>query len=366
MKVRDDVLTVQEDLGTSGTKQWELNYADTISELSLRFGATISTNGAIDHALESAISKIEIVDGSEVLWSLPGDVAFALAHQTHKTRPWNDHSNTANATPETVIPIQFGRYLYDPELGFVPSRFKNPQLKVTFDEATQGAAGADGYVTDTFVLSITARLMEEAPEPSAYLMAKDIYDFTSALSGDEKVPMPTDYPWRQLFVRCYETEISYASGITAWKLSCDRGKFIPFDSNIRYIVERMAAFYPQAHRKGYSNVDEGDNVETWMGEVREQSIVCHTPGHIATMYQAYNGIFTVAVRLHDGTTATTKPIHWIVTGYCPHNTVFLPFGRLNEMAEWFQAQQYGNVDLYLTQGNDGAEVNVCVQQLRTY
>lgn len=366
MKVRDDVLVVQEDLGTSGTKQWDLNYTDVISELVLRFGATVSTNGTQDNPLERNVSKIEIVDGSDVLWSLPGDVAYSLAVQAGKYKPYEDFVTAANGTPEVSIPIQFGRFLYDPTLGFVPRNFKNPQLKVTFDEATVTAAGADGYVSDSFVLSITARLMEEAPSPEGWLMAKDLYDFTSVASGDEKVVMPTDYPWRQLFVRAYETEVSYASTITNYKLNCDRGKFIPFDSHVRYIVERMASVYPMIHKKGYSPASEGDNIETWIGEAREQSIVCHTPGHIATMYQAYNGIFTVAIRLHDGTTATTKPVHWIVSGYCPHNTVFIPFGRLDEIGEWFNAPQYGSVDLYLTQGNAGAEVNVCVQQLRKY
>jgi hypothetical protein len=59
-------------------------------------------------------------------------------------------------------------------------------------------------------------------------------------------------------------------------------------------------------------------------------------------------------------------VHYQVWGWAPHNTLFVPFGRLHVPGEYFNAPQYGSVKLYLTQGDADAEVNVCVQQVRSY
>lgn len=366
MKIRDDVLVTDDDMGTSGTKIYDLNYADPISRLELQFNATNGATYNKNNPIERNISKIEIVDGSEVLWSLPADVAYALYAQ-QAGNPANEYYTGATGdSPQVCIPISFGRYLYDPDLAFVPRSFKNPQLKVTFNEATVHAAGDTGFVSDSFTLSITARLMEEAGAPSGWLQAKDIYDFTTAASGDEKVVMPTDYPWRQLFVRNYESTIWMGTDISSYKLSCDRGKFVPFDSTVGYLLNRMGEVYPMTSKTGYEVVDNGATVQTWMGNAQDYLIRAHQVGQIAGGNSTTGSRFGVRLMLHDGTAVTGSPIHFTVYGWCPHNTLFIPFGRLDKTEEYFQAPQYGSVDLYLTQGGADGEVNVCVEQLRPY
>jgi hypothetical protein len=366
MKVRDDVLVSADDMGTSGTKIYDLNYADVISRLELYFAATNGTTRNLESPIERCISKIEIVDGSEVLWSLPGDVAYSLYSQEYGQTPGENWTSQGNASPAVSIPLCFGRHLYDSDLAFQPRNFKNPQLKVTFDEATVNAAGAEGFVSDSFTLSITARLMEDAPEPSGFLMAKDLYDFTSAASGDEKVVMPTDYPWRQLMVRAYESGTWYGSSVSTYKLSCDRGKFVPFDSSAEYLIRRMQEVYPITQKAGYLHVYIEGYKEVWMAEFDSMSIHAYHAGYIAGTTTAYNSRLGIRLKLHDGTAGGARPVFLTVNGWAPHNTLFIPFGRLDEPSEWFNASQYGSVELYLTQGDADAEVNVCVQQLRTY
>lgn len=48
MKIRDDVLIDADDMGASGTKQYDLDYADVVSRLDLHFAAT---NGTTSHFL---------------------------------------------------------------------------------------------------------------------------------------------------------------------------------------------------------------------------------------------------------------------------------------------------------------------------
>lgn len=366
MKIRDDVLIVRQDMGTSGTKTHELDYADPISGLDILVEAQNGATSNKSNPVERNISKIEIVDGSDVLWSLPGDVAYSLFSQEYGHPGKEDYVGAGGGYPHVQIPIRFGRELYDPDLALVPANFKNPQLKITFDEATVRAAGADGFLSDSFNLSIVAHLMEEAGSPSGFLMAKDIYDFTTVASGDEKVPMPTDYPWRQLLVRAYESGVFVLSSVTNYKLNCDGGRFFPFDMHSRYVADRMQEFYMPTSKKGYSTVDDADVIQTWMALNSGYSIFTHTADRIVGASSFFPSQFTVSCYTDAGVAVDGGAVHWMCEGYAPHNTLFLPFGRLNEMAEWFQAQQYGKVELYLTQANAGAEVNVCVQQLRTY
>jgi len=251
-------------------------------------------------------------------------------------------------------------------LGFDPRSFRNPQLKVTFDEATVRAAGATGFVSDSFNLTIEAHLMEEAAKPSGWLMAKDLYDFTALASGDEQVEMPTDYPYRMVMVRAYEAGTDLRSVLTNYKLSCDGGKFIPFDSHVRSLVNRMGELFRPTWKAGYDVGDNGDTFQTWIGIDIGQAIHSHTASRIVTASSFWPGQFTVNVYTDAGVAANDCTQHWKCDGWCPHNLLLIPFGRLGERAEWFNAPQYGTVKLYLTQGDAGAEVNVCVQQLRTY
>lgn len=366
MKIRDDVLIADDDMGTSGTKKYDLEYVDVISSLELLIKATNGSSDNRNSPIERSITKIEIVDGSEVLWALPGDVAYALYTQEYGKVPYEYYSGAGGSHPYVSIPIRFGRELYDPELGFVPRSFKNPQLKVTFDEATVRAAGIHGFESDSFTLSVTARLMEDAPAPMGYLMAKDIHDFTTADTGDKKVPLPTDYPWRQLFIRVYEAGVWMGTNIPTYKLNCDRGKFVPFDSDLEYLLSRMAEVYNPISKSLYEVADNGSVVQTWMAKNLSQTVHAYHAGLIAGLSSVYNS--QAVVRLIDPADGiqTDKPIFCLFRGWAPHNTLFIPFGRLDVMAEWFNAPQYGSVDLYLTQEDDGAEVNVCVQQLRSY
>lgn len=366
MKIRDDVLVSQDDMGTSGTKIYNLDYADPISGLDLLIEAT---NGATDNKnnpIERNVSKIEIVDGGEVLWELPGDVAYALFSQLNGAPPHEYHTGATSDTPYVTIPVRFGRELYDPELALAPRNFRNPQLKITFNEATVNAAGATGFVSDSFNLTILAHLMEEAPAPGGYLMCKDIKEFTSLASGDDTVDMPVDHPWRLLMVRAYEAGVDFRSSISNYKLSCDGGKFIPFDSHVRSLMDRMAEIFRPTWKAGYDVGDDGDTFQTWIGLDIGQAIHSHTASKIVTASSFWPGQFTVNVYTDAGVAANDCTQHWKCDGWCPHNLLLIPFGRLHVLGEYFNAPQYGTVKLYLTQGNEGAEVNVCLQQYRTY
>ncbi|KKK87598.1 hypothetical protein LCGC14_2751610, partial [marine sediment metagenome] len=78
-------------------------------------------------------TKIELIDGSDVLHSLDGGQNQALCIFDRKC-PTMNHGQYINANSQrSLYGIDFGRFLFDKELALDPSRFRNLQLKVSYD-----------------------------------------------------------------------------------------------------------------------------------------------------------------------------------------------------------------------------------------
>lgn len=366
MRVRDDLLRVRDDMGISGTLIYNIDYSDPISEIQLQFEATNGATHNKNNPIEWNIDKIEVVDGSDVLYSVPGDVALALWMHTHNKETAAYRTEGPGEYHYMTIPIAFGRYLYDPLYAFNPIAHKNPQLRISFDEATIRAAGVDGYVSDSFQLSILCKLMEGGDAPRGFLMAKDVYDFTTVASGDERIDMPTDYPWRLLAVRAYESGVDLRDSVTNYELNCDGGRYIVFDEPSRYTVAKMAERFDPLYVDLVGMFSSGVDTQTYVGIDKQGSLIDASSGYGMSASSFWPGLIHAYPWLHDGTAQNDRLGRAVVGGWAIHNTLLMPFGRLDVAEEWFDARLYNNVRLYLTQGNAGAEVNVCVQQLRNY
>jgi len=366
MKFRDNVLEVRKDMGTSGTLTFNVDYSDPITQIDLMFEAVNGATYNKASPIELCVSKIELVDGSDVLYSLPGEVGYATYCHLNNGLPKQHRSENANDTPYVVIPIRFGRYLYDKVYAFNPNAFRNPQIKVTFDEATVNAAGATGYVSDSFNISIVVRLMQDAEAPRAMLMTKEIETFTSLASGDHVVEMPTDYPYRAIIARVYDASTDMRSNITNYKLSCDGGKFIPIDYHSRYAESVFFGNFKPLECPSVLMGSNGVASQHWVGMANKGAANAVAQGYIvgATTYGSGRVIFYVTT--HAGVASNNIGITTLVQGLALHNTLIIPMGLLDVPEDWFNAPEYRNIRLYLTQSNAGADCNICVQQVRPY
>lgn len=366
MRFRDDLLTVDYDMGTSGTVSFNVDYSDPISAIVLEFNATNGASGNKNNPIEANISEIQLVDGSDVLWSLPGDVAYGYVTQEYGRQNNQYYSGAISDGQWVVITIPFGRYLYDREYALNPRAHRNPQLKITFDEATIRAAGATGFVSDSFTVTALCVLMEGVEAPRGFLTCKDVYDYTSLASGDTQIDLPTDYIYRQLMLRIYEQGQWFGSNVSHLKLNADGGKFTMFDMGMGWFQDRMFTTYPPVSRGIYTVADDGDTFCTWLGIGLTDATRSHNAGRICTATSHVGSQITTAHKNHDGSAVNAAPIHILVTGWMPQNVLQYNFGRLLVPEEWFDPRVFNSVKLYLTNGNAGAEVNVCLQQLRTY
>jgi len=358
MNYREVLIEDDKTLADSGTETFDINVTDPITELEIRFKVKNSTATADDVPAETALDKVEIIDGGQVYFSLTGEECIAAAcYDTGRWPPcW--YNETLSANQRANFPIRFGRYLGDTQFGFSPRKLVNPQLRVTW---AKNALHLTGYVT----LGIIARVMTGAPEPPQCLMWKQIEEFTSASSGVKTVNMPVDHPYRRLMTRAYITSALMSEIVSHFKLDCDVGKLLVFDldeSEMSTIVRSV--FGPYTYRK-VDMFDQGGRAQAWMGG---DTVVSAQTNSAESFVQAYCSGWSyydqIALKW-DGTVRTDAATDVLVWGSHPHNTWCYQFGRKDEPDTWFHPTEFKTIDLKLTQALADGKVQVSFQQPRT-
>lgn len=366
MKQRDYLQENRSDMGTAGTLTFNLDYADPITAITLLFEATNGGTHNKNNPLEINISKIEIVDGGEVLWDAPGVIAFGVQSQLNGKLA---HCYRSGAVSDSVwgnIPIQFGRYLYDKEFAFNPQAHRNPQLKITFDEATTRAAGGTGYLSDSWNVSILVKLMEEATPPVGFLAMREVESYASLASGEPRTDMPIDKPIRFIATRVYQSGSHLSNHVTSYRLSVDGGKYIPFDLLYRNMRDKCAEYFPVILVPGYTAMDNAEWHQSWVGDGFVAFVRSHDTTHIATAPSHSGGRIRLDLYTHAGVAVNGAAMHYGVWGFPLHNTFIYPFGRLNDPGDWLNPSAFKKLDYVLTQGSTGANIIVAVQQFHIY
>jgi len=366
-KFRDIYIEKAKTLADLGSLVVDLNVVDPVSVLLVNFSAT---NGAIsnkNNPLARNITKIEVVDGSDILFSMDCRLAQALAYYWQKTYPYKAWQEYGGGGQADSFPIFFGRHLWDPVYALNPAKFRNPQVKISWNLATVNPVGATGFASGSLKMSIMARLMEGmAAPPTHFMMHKDHYSFTSAASGDERVPLPTDYPWAMFMLRAWESGVGINSSITKVKLSLDVDKDIPFDHSIG----RQGLILENSHGLIHHGIrmfgDDAEVHQVWLAMQERANLTGETDTIIAMLQNLVNGQLTLGLKSDANVALTAKMIQCQVQGSLPWNCVAFPFGLLEDPATYLQVQTYGDIKAILTQGNVGAEVNLVLSQLREY
>ena len=198
-RYRDILVLDDKSVDDSGTHTQDITIDAPITELTV--GMSLTNGAAIvhDEPVEKAITKIEIVDGGEVFWSLNGQEAVAQAVFETGRWPASFYNESISGWQGITIPLRFGRWLGDPLFAFTPSKLDNPQLKVTW-------AKASGHLTGSLKLLVWAKIMEDLAAPANCLLWKGVESFTSAASGDKDVKLPHDYPYRRMMIRAYASD----------------------------------------------------------------------------------------------------------------------------------------------------------------
>jgi len=363
---RQSYLENRKVLADSGEIVTDINVRDPITALWVEIRASNGGTSNKNSPMVACIDAIEVIDGSDVLFSLDGYEVFALTAYALGHIPYSLICEYGNLTQNLNALIPFGRFIGDTMYALDPTRFANLQVRVKWNLANVNTVGLTGYTTGTATLTVVADIMEGAPAPIGCLMTKEHYTFTTAASGVEYVDLPTDFNHRALLIRCHEAGSGQMSGISNVKVSCDQGKFIPFDMRKNDLHRLMTLRYPPFHYKHTFYVTTSGTIYPLL-KFDEQ--VCLT-GYDADIFASYlnDGIGEGAVYIYGngGVTSGNKQLMADVQGFCPVGTIWYPWGLLAEPSSWLGATQFRSLRLELTQDNAGASCFVVVQQDRPY
>jgi hypothetical protein len=350
-----ELLAAQDLTAGAGTEIVDINLNDVITALRLMFIATSAGTSWSDHPAAN-ITKMEVVDGSDVLFSLTGKCAEAMDfYQRPRQRPSMIEYRNGRGSA-CVFDINFGRFLGDRQLGLDPKKFSNLQVKITYDEnVSQTSASVNSTSLHAMVFD------EEQPSPIGFLCCKEQKAYTPAADSWEYTELPTDYPMRTLGIQAQVGGSNLATSLADVKLDEDQDKRIPIDA----LANDLARFF----------ASELGEYSEFVRIMLTTSLAAYyiTPGYNARL-AASTMVASAAVQAQaaqggkvNAQIQTAGQGQFQVTGTLPHQVLAIPFGRRDVIEDWYDVTKVGKLRLSLKGGSAATGTyRIITEQLRKY
>ena len=357
MKYRTTTLLAEENLSTSGTKTIDVNIGDVITALQLQTRITFST-GARLIPEPDVYSKIELVDGSDTLLSLSGAQIAALSfYEGMKQIDWAA-TNLTSSTEEGYLRINFGRFLRDPVLAFAPKKFKNPQLKITYNAAAVQAAA-----TPVYLRVIAECFDEKAVSPVGFLQMREFNSYVGSASAYKYIDLPTDLVLRKLYLQTKGFGISHTALLTSVKLDEDNDKRIPFDILTKDWMNMQLMEFGRCHQY-LGAYTSGASYPVWGAPCNVENFNCMN----ASAQNAVQATTGTGGKFSFDASTSTQIVIGALEGSLPYYVHCYPFGDQMDMADWYDVTRIGALRFRVYSGASGASCtyNTILQQLRKY
>ncbi|MBA7601429.1 hypothetical protein ES703_08502 [subsurface metagenome] len=340
------------------TIQIELDMVDPVSQIIIDGRVNNGDAGDSTAPPVAFITKAEIVDGSDVLFSLDGYEMQALDIYDSGVHPRGGWYNYIETPTDFQVAINFGRYLWDEELAFDPTKFRNPVLNITVD--------FDGGGRDPTSVQLSALALlfdEKAISPSGFLMTKEQKSWTKAVGGHEYTDMPLDYAYRKMFLQSRLDSIPPNGIFGNIKLATDQDKKVILNGEYRDLmfgIGRENAFIRETWVIGGDSAQVVSHItptmdvfsvaSAWEDKSLAKDISCYDGdgGHLETICEV----------------AANIQVH--AAGWAPHGTLCIPFGKPGVIDDWFELGGIGSLKLDVTSGNASGVQKLFIQQYRTY
>ncbi|HDZ62618.1 MAG TPA: hypothetical protein ENH40_05690 [Nitrospirae bacterium] len=363
-KKRIATILSPKDLGAAGTEVIDITLKDVISRITLIWACTNVTVSVMLDTVLACLTKIELVDGSNVLFSLSGKEAQALNFFNRKVMPYNALSLTVGDEFIAEVSIDFGRYLYDTTLAFDPMKFNNPQLKITWDE--------DACNTSVIVnsLQIYAHIFEGGGvSPTGFLQAKEQFQYAMAASSHEYLDLPIDLTIRQILLRAHSPVHSPVTLLDTIKITEDNDNRVPLNMKANDYFRMMKAYYPRIYEK--VTYDAAVTAKTIYATVSEELDI--NINYDGTAFVTAQSLFAVPTytgsKVALAASVDIGALSGHISGMLPHNCIPIPFGDQNDIKDWLTLEGVGNLraDILSSSDADSADTGYLItEQLRSY
>lgn len=355
MRYRIASILAPEGADTAGTKTIDITDTKPMSRITIQMKGMNSTSVPTAHPAKM-ISKIELVDGSNVLFSLSGVEAQALNYYERGRMPDGLMSYVNDTYCGACFELNFGRYLHDEMFAFDPTKFSNPQLKITHNKASGGCA------PDAGILSVFAHCFDEQEvKPIGFMMSKEQFSYTLTASAKQQIDLACDMPYRFLFIKSLASGYAPYTQFNKIKLSENNDQRVIINDEATSDLIKLLQDLP--------NIVESILCYDLDGE---ETIYC-TPSYLEHVVglgmnaadtalfadQGYGGTF-------DATGTANQLSTFVVRGLLPHGTLAIPFGKKDIPEDWYDVSKVGTLKLTLTAGAGAGTIEIFSQQKRLY
>ena len=359
--------------GDVGVWTFPVNLVDPVTEFKIWVFAKVSEHDALaDQCLPYCIDEVALIDGSEVIQAMTGPEAIALYMFDHGKAPFHWHQELVSMSNYWCIPLTFGRHLADPEYIFDPTKFRNPQIRVTWNLSAVTAVGTAGsWLEDAqagggLQVSVWAKVMEQGATPKGYLMAKELKEFGTAASGQDITYLPVDFDIRKVLVRCYKNCGQMNDGVTRIKISQDEDKWIPVDLLADDFIFLHYDWFDEMEFDLKCCRDDDENDEHFGGNYSHGIAVSGETNIIVNLRGWASNCFVTEAQTDAGGQSNDNEV-WVRTfTRTPFDTYCYQFGDQMIRNDWLKVAPIGNLRLILTMGAANYTCQIWVQQIHPY
>ena len=367
MRWRDVVLRENHTLADTGTVITDINIVDPITAILIKVENQNGATSCQDVRVHEDIDKIELVDGSEVIFSMSMKEAMALNFYETGKLPYFLWTEAAAAIQYDTCWIFFGKKLGDKLLYLDPKRFKNLTLKITHSFTVSATAG---FEAGKGKLTIIAKVAEAGvPEaPAGLKMSKNIYSWSTAGDGDERVEFPVDYDHIGFMLRVFATTVGMEEHISRVKITVDEDKYIPLDLRMLDLLPIQNELFGEAAIAQELFKTDGDTVESRIGYPNFYALNAKVDMDLASIDAEDDGNLTLQVIKQEAAANSKEAIdvalNLITRGLCPFNTIYWLWDPLNRPNHHLVVDRLKSVVGKFTQATAAGAASIITQQVK--
>lgn len=343
------------------------------------------TNGA---TAGRAVSMFDVVDdvkvvgdGSEIIYSLTPEEIEKWHECLHGMALTGVQNEAASAVQEFVLPLMFGREVYDPSYFLPLERFKDVKLEVSYSPSI-AADGGFATGTTTFDVELLMTMSNQGLNYAGTLKTRRINTFTSVASGDQEVELPDNLDIRAIGVYAYEAAVADGTDVTRVVLEDkSTGKKL-FDADWDdFIHINRELFGSEVSHTIRAFLQDTETLNTRIGEILGLDVTYLGDVTLATDLFELVRVDTITgdrltfnlsqVDVTAGaedivTHAVDEDVLVTVHGKSPSYFGLIPFMYQDVREAYLRTANYGKPTVILTQGGAGATCYVSIQEAKSY
>ena len=360
MNYRRTTILAEKSYTADATETFDLRISKPISRIDIAYRVT-KGNNYMSAQPAADITKVELVDGSDVLFALTGWEMQALNIYDRKVPTMNYGQHISGSYEYSTYGLDFGRYLWDKELALDPNRFDNLQLKITFTIATCDTGGTPVYIEITgFVFD------EKEITPIGFLSPKELYSYTPSANDTYRyIELPTARVLRQLLIRGAEMGYDPHETVVEAKIDEDNDARVVFDMDLEDYNRMNKGVFPMVQEQMVGYIHTGADHIFYVTPTDMCLIAAGTPqtGDAAVYSNSYPRGGKIDLRCTNSTMFSGMAMGWL-----PNHCISLPFGNQGDVDDWYDVTKVGDLRLRLKSGSRGTSgtIQVVTQQLRKY